>query len=67
MALGFPHTFFFMAAGPANKNSLDSQGATRVSTAEEIESKIPEKGEWAAFLEKRCLVIGGQWFTCTGV
>lgn len=56
-----------MAAGPANKNSLDFQGATRVSAAEEFESKIPEKGEWAAFLEERWLVIGGQWFTCTGV
>ena len=42
-----------MAEGPANKTSLDSQGAPRGSTAEEFESKIAEKGEWAALVDKR--------------
>ena len=59
---GWPYeshlSFFFMAEGPANKTSLDPQGAPRGSTAEEFESKIPGKGEWAALLDKRWQVLG---------
>lgn len=47
-----------MAEGPTNKTSLDPQGAPRGSTAEEFESKIPGKGEWAALLDKRWQVLG---------
>lgn len=41
-----------MAVGPATKNSLNAQGPPGVSSAGEFEIKIPEKGEWAAFLDQ---------------